>query len=413
MNMGKQIRMTSILLLALIFCIPCMGQKKKLDTGTAEYLKKVWEKLDKINSATYYEDVKAWEPGDTIPIYSKRQFRKEYVNLRDSTVGSSYVILDGTDFSCFKGGYNGEVRAVPYPADKEIVIDDFTRKKLPFRPVSPPFFNYTKSIVNYILETTDSISTDLKEFDDYRYLKLVIHEDRQVEFFGKAYYIPKPPFDFGDPTSVYELWIGKSDDLPYKYRREMSHSISSSDCVDAELNKISISDFDLFSYFPEGYEIRRYGEVRDTTRKSDLVGKKAPDWVLKDANEKTVSLSDYDKSKVLVIQLTGIGCGPCMASIPFLNKLKKDYNTEDVEVVAIETWVRKGHALQNYVGRHKIGYTFLAANDDVVEAFQTGRAVPFFFILDGQRIIRKVIQGYSADTTDEEIIGIINELLSK
>lgn len=103
----------------------------------------------------------------------------------------------------------------------------------------------------------------------------------------------------------------------------MSHSISSSDCVDAELNKISISDFDLFGYFPKGYEIRRYGEVRDTTRKSDLVGKKAPDWVLKDADEKTVSLSDFDKSKVLVVQLTGIGCGPCMASISFLNKLKK------------------------------------------------------------------------------------------
>ena len=43
MNMGKQIRMTSILLLAFIFCIPCMGQKKKLDTGTAEYLKRCGE----------------------------------------------------------------------------------------------------------------------------------------------------------------------------------------------------------------------------------------------------------------------------------------------------------------------------------------------------------------------------------
>lgn len=413
MNMGKQIRMTSILLLALIFCIPCMGQKKKLDTGTAEYLKKVWEKLDEVSSATYYEDVKAWEPGDTIPVVAERLFCKEYTNPKDTTIGSSFVILKGTDTTRFEFGYNGEVNVTTYHDKKGIMIDDFTHRDLPFRLVSPPFFNYTKSIVNYILETTDSISTDLKEFDDYRYLKLVIHEDRQVEFFGKAYYIPKPPFNFGDPTSVYELWIGKSDDLPYKYRREMSHSISSSDCVDAELNKISISDFDLFSYFPEGYEIRQYGEVRDTMQKSDLVGKKAPDWVLKDANEKTVSLSDFDKSKVLVIQLTGIGCGPCMASIPFLNKLKKDYNTEDVEVVAIETWVRKGHALQNYVGRHKIGYTFLAANDDVVEAFQTGRAVPFFFILDGQRIIRKVIQGYSADTTDEEIIGVINELLSK
>ena len=48
------------------------------------------------------------------------------------------------------------------------------------------------------------------------------------------------------------------------------------------------------------------------------------------------SLSDFKESKVLLIQCTGIGCGPCMVSIPFLNKLKQDYKTDDLDVVAIE-----------------------------------------------------------------------------
>lgn len=411
MHMVKQIRMAGVLLLVLILCPPAAGQKNKLDINTAEYLKKVWEKLDKVSSATYYADNKAWEPGDTIPKSAERLYYKEYSNPQDTTIGSSFVVLNETDTTKLEFGYNGDVKVVTYHDDKEVIIDDFTKRNLPFRLVGPPFFNYTKSIVDYILETTDSISTDLKEFDDHYYLKLVIHEDRQVEFFGRAYHIAKPPFDFGDLTSIYELWISKLNGLPYMYRREMWHSISSAVCLNAELNNMSISDFNLFSYIPKDYEIRKYGEKRKALSTSDLIGKNAPDWTLKDAAGRIVSLSDFNKSKVLVVELTGIGCGPCMVSIAFLNKLKKDYSIEDVDVVGIETWVRKGHALQNYADKHDIGYTFLAANDEVIKAYKTGRAAPFFFILDEQRVIRKVIQGYSQNTTDQEITGIINELL--
>ena len=86
----------------------------------------------------------------------------------------------------------------------------------------------------------------------------MIHEDRQVEFFGKAYYIPKPPFDLGDPTSIYELWISKANGLPYKMRREMSHQISATTCSDVVLNQLSIADFNLYDYVPQDYETVSY-----------------------------------------------------------------------------------------------------------------------------------------------------------
>lgn len=38
--MKKRTGMAGVLLLVLIFCPPVAGQKKKLDTNTAEYLKK-------------------------------------------------------------------------------------------------------------------------------------------------------------------------------------------------------------------------------------------------------------------------------------------------------------------------------------------------------------------------------------
>ena len=114
------------------------------------------------------------------------------------------------------------------------------------------------------MSTGDSITTEWKDLGEAYYFKLVIHEDRQVEFFGKAYYIPKPPFDLGDPTSIYELWISKADGLPYKMRREMSHQISATTCSDVVLNQLSIAGLNLYDYVPQDYEIRKYGEQKKT-----------------------------------------------------------------------------------------------------------------------------------------------------
>jgi hypothetical protein len=49
---------------------------------------------------------------------------------------------------------------------KTFEIDSFKTNTLPFRPIGPPFFNYTKNIIKYALETNDSISTQLQDFGD-------------------------------------------------------------------------------------------------------------------------------------------------------------------------------------------------------------------------------------------------------
>lgn len=92
---------------------------------------------------------------------------------------------------------------------------------------------------------------------------------------------------------------------------------------------------------------------------TDLIGQKAPDWMLKDMYEKPVALSEF-KSKVLLVNLTGIGCGACHASIPFLNGLKGKFNAGEFEVVSIETWGREPHSLRTYADKNQINYSFCA-----------------------------------------------------
>lgn len=403
--------MKSILLSVISFLL-VMNVCGKNDVDMRTYLKKVLSNLDKVESASYHEQSQSWQPGDTTAITNSFRFIKEYTNPSDSTIGASYVALNAKDTTQFEFGYDGKVKMISFHEHKGIMIDDFTTRKLPFRLVGPPFFCYSRNIIGYALSTGDSITTEWKDLGEAYYFKLVIHEDRQVEFFGKAYYIPKPPFDLGDPTSIYELWINKSDDLPYKVRREMSHQISANICSDVVLNQLSIADFNLYDYLPQDYEIRKYGEKGKTTQLSarELIGKKAPDWMLKDMYENPVSLSDL-KSKVLLVNLTGIGCGACHASVPFLNGLKEKFNADEFEVVSIETWGRKPHSLRTYADKNQINYRFLCGDEGIVKSYRTYGAAPFFFILDQDRVVRKVIQGYGMEKTDKEITDAIKALL--
>ena len=99
------------------------------------------------------------------------------------------MVFDTEEKTHFEFAYDGKVRCLTYDEEKRIVIDSFKVKKLPFRPVSAPFFNYTESIIRYIVENNDSTSIEQKDLGEEIYLKLTIHEDRQVEFFGEAHFM--------------------------------------------------------------------------------------------------------------------------------------------------------------------------------------------------------------------------------
>ncbi len=378
--------------------------------GKREYLQKVLANLEKIKSVSYTSFNESWQPGDTVPIFTYSNYTNEYNNPNDSTIGASYAVFKTKDMDKMTFCYDGHKRVLVYDEDKAIVEDDFTARPLPYRPLSGPFYNYTKNIIKYALQTKDNITIDLQDKGNDNFFRLVIEEDTQVEFFGKAYHMPKPPF-YVEPTSIYEIWIHKSDNLPYKTRRDMSHDISVKTITSVEFNKLSINDFNVSDYYPKGYTVEPYGYGNKTaTSAPELTGKQAPEWTLNDSNGNPVSLADL-KSKVLLINFTGIGCGACQAAVPFLKELKGKFNNEDFDLIAIEGWSRKEHAIQVYANNKKLNYTILNANDQVIKDYQTGNAAPFFFILDERHIIRKVIRGYGNEKTNKEIMDAITELL--
>jgi thiol-disulfide isomerase/thioredoxin len=400
-------RMTKKLTFVLFALIMLNACSKPSDNKA--YLRTVLNKLDKVESATYFSTSEGWAPGDTAAYAHEVQFIKEYRNPSDATIGASFVSLLQKDTTQMTFCYDGKIRAVVYEEDKTIVIDSFNVRKLPFRPLTPPFFSYTKSIIKYALETKDSISIKLEEKKDVVYLCLTIFKDQQVEFFGKAYYMENTPYNFGETTSKYEIWIDKSTDLPYKYRREMSHNISAETVSNVSQNKLKIEDFKASNYFMPDFAIAAYRMRNNSEKINDLIGKKAPDWALQNANDNSIALKDL-KSKVVMIQFTSVSCGPCRASIPFLNQLTTAYKKDDFDFVAIECTSKSLNALKNYQNKNAIKYKFLLSTKNVLAEYKIG-SFPVFFFLDKGLIIRKVIIGYGAGTTDAEIKNIIDKMI--
>jgi len=293
-----------ILLMLILLFVSCSKDK-----NTQGYLNKVLRKLDKIESAIYITKSEGWAPWDTTAYGIYHHFVKEYSNPDDTAIGASFVKLCKDDTTRLSFCYDGVMRATVYDENKTIVIDSFNVRKLPFRPINAPFFNYTKSILKYALQTNDSVKLEIEELNKDIHVTLTIFEDKQVEFFGKAFYMPSTDYNYGETISKYEIWINKSNDLPYKVRREMSHDISVRTCYDVVLNKNQLKDFNAADYFQPDYEIVRYGFGKPDDTKNNLIGKKAPDWMLNNAEGRTVALSEL-KSKVVMIQFTSVSCGP-------------------------------------------------------------------------------------------------------
>ena len=372
-----------------------------------EYLKTVLNNLNQIKSATYYSTESASAPGDTITFSEPRTlFVKEFVNPADSFVGASYIQYKNTDTNKIDGFYDGVVKG-EFDWDKQTVeIDSFKNYPYPFRIVYIPFYTRTTSIINYALTTKDYIKTVIKDLGDSVQFSLFVY-DKNIEFVTKPYYYVSEEPGIAK-ISQYDVWIRKSDNLPFRMRRKMSHQTSFETCSDVRLNTSQNMVFRSRDYFPKNFSVvvLKRGKKK---YKSDLVGKTAPDWILKGIDGNSVRLGDLT-SKLLMIQFTGVGCGPCHQSLPFLKQLVSDYKDKNFEFVSIETWSNNIEGLKRYQQMNGFNFKFLKSEPSVTKNYNI-TSVPTFFILDENRIIRKVLNGYGKGTTDKEIRDTIDELL--
>lgn len=334
---------------------------------------------------------------------------KEYSNPADTFVGATFLNFKQEDTTSLESCWDGYIQAVVYHDKKGILIDSFKNDPRPFRVVKAPFFTKAKKLIEYAMETEDSISISSEEYGDSFRFDFCIY-DTIIEFMGIITVYPTPLYGSNKgKISKYTLWISKSDNLPYRFERDMPHDKTTLECSNVKFNTGVLEDLKATDYFPPGYEIREFIRGSGISRTNPLEGKRAPDWILQDADNNKFALDNL-KSKVILIQFTSVRCGPCQASVPFLNQLVAEYNKDQFDLVAIEAYDQSSSAMKSYRRKNNMEYRFLMSSQEVTKSYHI-EAVPTFFILDENRVIRKVIRGFRIGSTDTMIRASINNLI--
>ncbi|WP_134088620.1 TlpA disulfide reductase family protein [Olivibacter sp. XZL3] len=175
-----------------------------------------------------------------------------------------------------------------------------------------------------------------------------------------------------------------------------------------EFEKRFLSLADAVRASPKGKEIQQ----RIAVMKKAVPGQPAPDFVKKDKDGNTISLSQL-KGKYVLLDFWGTWCMPCREGHPHLVELHKKYNA-DIEFinVAQERIANPRKAWLAAIEKDKLTWTQILNNENeaqsnIVELYNI-EAFPTKILIDKDGII---IGRYTADTKklDEKLKTIFNK----
>lgn len=191
-----------------------------------------------------------------------------------------------------------------------------------------------------------------------------------------------------DGNTLY-LLPGRSEDI-------VKPSICSYDISNLEDNPM-IDSMEIVKICKANAEktLEKYGK-KDVLKEGDMM----VDFELFDYNDKPHHLTEFlGKGKYTILEVSGIGCAPCQAAKPYLEKFYKQYKNK-FEMITISTdrvleWKKKpvGEVSWHEWNDHKLA-TDIRKKYDV-------QAIPTFFVVTSEGKIVKKYVGFSDQMFDE------------
>ena len=123
------------------------------------------------------------------------------------------------------------------------------------------------------------------------------------------------------------------------------------------------------------------------------VGQKAPEFTAPALDgTKSVSLAAH-RGKVVYLDFWASWCPPCLTSLPELEELRKQFPTDQFQILAVNV-DQDPEKARKFLGRTKVGYP--SATDPkgrIPETFGI-ETMPTSFLIDRRGVIRYVHQGF-------------------
>jgi thiol-disulfide isomerase/thioredoxin len=163
-------------------------------------------------------------------------------------------------------------------------------------------------------------------------------------------------------VTTYSLLLNKTSFMPYSLLRTNNLNKDNVEVLYSDI-KVNPPAKSESSWYYSSY-LNEYKLITPELIKLVQPGTAIETWTLPSlAGNQAVSLKDFGKSKLILLEFWIKNCGVCISAVPQLNELAAKYSVADLQIVGINAYDALA-SVRQYAATNKVNYTILYGGDD-------------------------------------------------